>query len=68
MSKPITDGKIEIIYKNDLPDGIRDRTGYLFFFTGISRYQDQEERYKREVEQQQRLADFLLMALQDKKQ
>lgn len=71
LSKPSDDkailealsGEIQITYKGDLPDGIRDKGGYLFFFTEVSRYQGQEERYKREVEDTHKLADFLLLKL-----
>lgn len=42
---------IKIIYKNNKTYGIRDNSGYLFFFTEISKYDDQEERYRTEVEE-----------------
>lgn len=60
---PICGEKLEIIYKNNKPYGIRDRGGFLFMFTSIDKYRGQEERYREEVEQQYRLADFLLAAL-----
>lgn len=59
----ITDGKIQIIYKHNKPYGIRDRSGFLFFFSDISKFNGQEERYRKEVGQQYALADFLLESL-----
>jgi hypothetical protein len=56
-------GNAEIIYANHKPYGIRDDTGFLLFFCNITRYSGQEERYRGEVEQQIKLADFLLDAL-----
>lgn len=61
---PLTDDKLRIIYKHNKPYGIRDSGGYLFFFTGITKYSDQEERYRQEVAQQYKLADFILAALE----
>lgn len=60
--------KLQIIYRNKVPYGIRDRGGYLFFFTNISKYQGQEARYRREIEQQHRLANFLLDALREEEE
>lgn len=60
---PIHDDNLQIIYKNNKPYGIRDKGGYLFFFVNIGKYTGQEERYRREVEQQYRLADYLLEML-----
>jgi len=57
--------KLKIIYKNNKPYGIRDENGFLFFFTTIWKYTDQEERYREEIEEQYRLADFLLSCLQE---
>ncbi len=48
------------------PYGIRDRGGYLFFFCKIDKYPGQEKRYKKEIEQQIKLADYLLYALKRK--
>ena len=55
--------KLQIIYKNNKPYGIRDAGGFLFFFTDISKWTGQEERYRREVQEQYDLADYLLNAL-----
>jgi len=63
MNEIKLDGKAKIIYKNNKPYGIRDNGGYLFFFSKISKFTNQEERYRREVEQQYRLADFLKKVL-----
>lgn len=59
----LTHGELRIIYKHNKPYGIRDEGGYLFFFTQISKWPDQEERYRREVLEQYALADFLIGAL-----
>lgn len=56
--------KIQIIYKHNKPYGIKDGHGFLLFFSDIHKYNGQEERYRQEVEQQYRLADYLLVALQ----
>jgi len=58
--------KYEIIYKNDKPYGIRDSTGFLLFFTDITKYPDQEERYQQEIAEQFELADYLLKCLKNK--
>ncbi|MBC8147386.1 MAG: hypothetical protein H8E98_05320 [Bacteroidetes bacterium] len=60
--------KLQIIYKSNKPYGIRDEGGFLFFFTSISKYQGQEERYRQEVEEQYALADFLLESLKKRKE
>ena len=54
---------LKIIYKHNKPYGIRDENGFLLFFPDITKYQGQEERYRSEVEEQYKLADFLLSAL-----
>jgi len=53
----------EIIYKHNKPYGIRDKNGFLFFFTEISKFGEQEQRYKEEIEEQYKLADLLLSVL-----
>jgi len=60
---PVVGGKVEIIYKHNKPYGIRDAGGFLFFFTDVCKYTGQEERYRQEIEQQFRLADYLSDAL-----
>lgn len=54
---------LHIIYKNGKPHGIRDRSGYLLFFPEKSRYDNQPERYKYEMQQQNILAEYLLKQL-----
>jgi len=58
--------KLQIIYKNNKPEGIRDEHGFLFFFSRINKYDNQEERYREEIQEQYDLADFLLEALKKK--
>jgi len=65
--KNITDGKLQIIYKLNKPYGIRDSTGYLLFFSSVSKFTGQEERYRSEIEHQFKLADFLLKSLKEAK-
>jgi len=60
--------KVQIICKNNKPYGIRDDAGFLFFFTKVSKFQGQEERYRQELEEQFTLADYLLTALQERGQ
>ena len=52
-----------VVYENNKPYGIRDKGGFLFTFPKITKYTGQEERYKREIEEQIKLADYLLEAL-----
>jgi hypothetical protein len=59
------DGKAKIIYKHNKPYGIRDRTGFLFFFSDIQKYEGKEERYRSEIERQFKLADFLQRVLNE---
>ncbi len=55
---------VRIVFKNNKPYGIRDKGGYLFFFADITKYSDQEERYRKEIQEQYDLADYLLKSLQ----
>ena len=54
---------LEIVYTNNIPSGIRDESGYWFFFRTITKYEGQEKRYQREIEELDWLADYLLSAL-----
>ena len=54
---------LQIIYKNGKPHGIRDRSGYLIFFPNITSYTGQEKRYQEEIDQQNKLAEYLLHQL-----
>ena len=51
--------KVQIIYKNHKPYGFRDDEGFLLFFTRVSKYGGQEDRYREEVEEQYKFADKL---------
>jgi Lar family restriction alleviation protein len=67
-SEPICDSELRIItqpnvYGENIPEGIRDKTGYLFFFHPIQRYEGQGERYTQDVKRLNALADYLLKAL-----
>ena len=53
----------QIIYKHKKPYGIRDKSGFLLFFTEITKFPDQEERYEKEIEQQRKLAIRILDAI-----
>lgn len=61
---PVCETDLQIIYGGDKPHGIRDKSGFLFFFTGLTQYPNQEARFTRELDQQRRLADHLLKSLQ----
>ena len=54
---------LQIIYKNGKTHGIRDGGGYLLLFPNISSYTGQEKRYQEEVDQQNKLARYLLHQL-----
>jgi hypothetical protein len=56
---------VKIIYKNNKPYGIRDINGFLFFFSNVSKFDNQEERYRKELMQQFELADFLKLKLEE---
>jgi len=51
---------LQIIYKEGKPHGIRDKSGYLLFFTEIFKYDGQMERYRKEIDNQKKLAEYLL--------
>jgi hypothetical protein len=64
--KKLSEGKLEIIYRyTNKPYGIRDSSGFLLFFPNITRYPGQNDRYVQEIEQQAKLADYLLKALKE---
>ena len=50
---------VEVIYKNHKPHGIRNKGGFLLFFTKIYKYPNQEERYRDEINDQFKLSDQL---------
>ncbi len=55
--------KIQIIYNNNIPHGIRDENGFLLFFPEIFLWTDQEERYRKDIDEQCKLAEFLVKML-----
>ena len=58
-----TENKIQIIYENGQPYGIRDNGGYLLFFPTVRKYSGQEQRYINEIQDCIKLADIILKAL-----
>jgi hypothetical protein len=60
----VCEGELKLICEHGQPHGIRDRGGYLMFFPTVSKYAGQEERYRNELAERFRLADFLLKSLQ----
>ena len=64
----VCDEKLQIIYEHGQPKGIRDVSGYLFFFTTVQKYTGQEERYRKALEKRYALADYLLKALESNEQ
>ena len=51
--------KVEIIYQHNRPYGIRNKNGYLLFFPRITKFPDQDERYKRAIKEQMDFAESL---------
>jgi len=58
--------EVQIIYQYGRPYGIRNKGGYLLFFSTVDRYEGQDARYKKETALQEVLAKQLLQALQSK--
>jgi len=56
---------LEIIYRNDIPYGIRYDSGYILFFREIHRHPDQHARYELEIHNLQTVANTILKALKD---
>ncbi len=55
---------LQVIYQiNDHPYGIRDSGGFLFFFSSITKYPGQDDRYQRECQDQIDLANVLMTAI-----
>jgi len=54
---------LKITYENNKPYGIRDENHYLFFFSQVRLFTGQDERYREEVMEQYKLADYLLEQL-----
>lgn len=61
----MSEAKIQVIFHNNKPHGIRDSGGFLLFFSNITKYPGQEERYRREIEEQFALSDYLKKCLED---
>ncbi len=58
---------LQITYNcNNIPDGIKDKTGFLFFFPLLHRYPGQEGRYELECHDRNTLANYLLEALRSR--
>jgi hypothetical protein len=55
--------RLEVIHQHYKPHGVRDSTGFLFFFPQVTKYPGQERRYRDEIFEQFELADFLVNAL-----
>lgn len=53
----------DTIYGTSVPDYIRDRTGCLFFFRKVEKYDGQDERYESECKQMDALASYLLKSM-----
>ena len=64
MNESICSDRLQIIQQHGLPHGIRDSNGFILFFPVTSEYIHQKERYVKECDQLQRLAEFLLESLQ----
>jgi hypothetical protein len=62
--KTFGDG-LQIIHKHGQPYGIRNWTGYLFFFTTVDKYTGQEQRYVDELKEAFALAEYILKCLAD---
>jgi len=57
---PSFDSDVTVIYENDAPHGLRNKSGYQFFFPKVTKFSGQEERYQRELEEQRNLARYLV--------
>lgn len=55
----------ETIRGSSIPEGIRDRHGFLFFFYEPQYYEGQQERYAKDIEHANSLADYILQSLLD---
>ena len=64
MGEVICDSELQIIYEHGQPEGIRDKGGFLLFFPKVSKWSNQEERYREEIAERYRLADYLLKKLE----
>ena len=55
--------KFEIIHKEGQPYGIRDKGGFLLFFSKVQKWQGQEQRYIDELQEIFNLANKIVNAL-----
>jgi len=56
--------KFEVIYSsNGKPYGVRNDGGYVFLLPNITKFVGQEERYVRELKEQEQLACYLCQSL-----
>jgi len=62
----MTHNNLKIVYKKNKPYGIRDENGYLLFFPDITKWPNQDTRYREEVEEKFSLADYLLVSLKNR--
>lgn len=60
---PLCDGEIRLIYEHGEPKGVRDTSGFLCFFNHVTKYEGQEERYRRELALRARQAEVIADAL-----
>ena len=58
---------LKIIYEHGQPYAIRDYGGILFVFKTVSKFTGQDERYREELKELFKLADFLLESLKSYK-
>ncbi len=56
---------LRIIYQMEMPYGIRNKAGFLFFFTSVTKYTGQDERFTRETKELNDMADYLLESLKN---
>ena len=55
--------ELQVILKNGQPYGIRYKGGYLLFFTTVTKYSGQEERYVKEIQEAFTLSKKIIEAL-----
>jgi hypothetical protein len=58
-------GTVRVLYEHGEPHGIRDDSGLICFFSPVTKFSGQEERYRRELQDRQEIADFLCKALHE---
>ena len=61
-----THENVKAVYKHGKPYGIRDENGYLFFFSNVTKFPGQDERYRKELQEQFELCDYLVMELRER--